>query len=306
MRDPCPRCGAARPSVGACPECGFEPEHPGVLASYARSVGILARTPRLLAVFLVPVLVLFLVQGLLFYVGGDVAREGLTLAGAVAGTSGLFLQVTWYLLAVALAVPIVVEEDASWRPTGSMVRGAMAGAGLITLPWALIAAVLVVEPEGSWGAVGLLSAVFLVVGSLFAAGRAVGMPVEGALRGGSGASVVRGGSRRGRENGGLGLVFLAVCMFALVPLSLGIASAVGVIELGAGLLMPVWGVTAWVLGSWIGVALVVGLVGKDPEAESTFECPACGREAVAKRGRARCRCGLEGAFYEGDPASTPS
>ncbi len=306
MRDPCPRCGAERPSVGACPACGFQPEHPGVLASYARAVGELVEKPRAFVVFLVPVLVLLSVQALLFVVGDPVPEGGLGVPGAVAGVAGFFLQVVWYLLAVAVVVPVIREGVPLGLPSGSMVGGAVAGALVVVAPWALISAILVTQQGGAWGAMGLLSAAFLLVASLFLAGRAVGMPVEGALHERSLPGVVGAGSRRGRENGGLGLVFLAVLMFALVPLSLGVASALGGVELEPGLLVPVWGVSAWVLGAWIGAALSIGLVGEDPEAELVFTCPRCGGQAVVRSGRARCACGIEGPFYEGDPASRPS
>lgn len=299
MREPCPRCGADRPALGACPSCGYQPQHPGVLGSYGEAARRLVDRPSLFVPFLVPTLVLFGTQVLLLEFGqaGDPGVGGP--AQAAAGLAALFLQVAWYFVAVGTVAPSARGEASLGAPDGSVFLASVLGAGIVVAPWSLIASILVVQPAGSLGALALLSAVLLLIAAVFVAGRAVGLPVEAALTDRRGRELVRAGNRRGRENGGLGLVFLALLIFGLLTLLPGVLSGLGLIEASRWTLLSVGAVTSWLLGAWIGTAIAIGLIGEEHGIEARFTCPACGREAIVEDGRARCECGLEGPYYQG-------
>lgn len=297
MAEPCPRCGAERDPIGRCPSCGFEPEHPGVLGSYREAGGRLVRHPRLLAPFLAPTVVLFLTQGALLRFGeaGQVASG----PQAVAGLIAMFLQIAWYLIALGVVTPVAVDpqEPFPW-PERSLLEASVGGAGFVTAPWVLIAAVLVFGPTGAWGALGLLASVVLAMAAVVVAGRAVGLPVEAAVSHREGRGLLRAGNRRAREMGGLGLVFLG--LLALMALSLvpGIVQGLRLARPSPWLWLVLGTFATWLIGAWIGVAVALGLTGAEAGRRERFTCPRCGEEAVAERGRARCACGLEGPYCE--------
>lgn len=301
MREACPRCGAERPSSGTCPECGYAPEHPGVLGAYRRALGRLGQRPSLALPYLAPALVLAAVQSLLLATG----ERSTGLGGApeaAAALGALFLEVAWYLAALGASVHAATSDGPLELPSGGVVRGAIAGAGLVTLPWALVATILVAQPTGALGAIGLLAAVLLLISAVFLAGRAVGLPVEAALHDPPGMALVTQGSQRARDNGGLGLVFLAMLLLATIPFVPGLLDGLDLVQIGPWTLLAAGSLISWLLGSWIGTAIAIGLVGRTEGPETVFECPACGRTVEVEGGRAACACGLEGPFYEGSTA----
>lgn len=301
MREDCPRCGAERSTAGSCPECGYAPPHPGVLGAYRRALGRLAERPSLALPYLAPAIVLAAVQSLLLVTGERSTGLGGP-AEAAAALGALFLEVAWYLAALGASVRAATSDAALELPSGGVVRAAIAGAGLVTLPWVLVAAILVVQPTGALGAIGLLASVLLLIAAVFLAGRAVGLPVEAALHQLPGLAVVTQGSRRARDNGGLGLVFLAMLLLATIPFVPGLLDGLDLLEVGPWTLLSAGSLISWLLGAWIGTAIAIGLVGRSEGPETTFDCPACGRRVEVEGGRAACKCGLEGPFYEGSRA----
>lgn len=297
MRGDCPRCGSRRPTLGPCPECGYEEPHPGVLGSYRRALARLREDPRLLVPFLLPTLLLVGLRALL-YVGGGVGDRG----GLVEGLAGVVvfaLGLGWYLAAVGSVVP-GRERGGPSVPEGPVYVASAVGAGAVAAP--IAGFVLLVELQGpaNVGAIGLVASVLLLLSSLVAAGRATGLPVEAALSQRWSRETLQRANRRGRENGGLGLVFLAFLM--LVPLVVlpplaRLALAPPWADLAA-LVVGLVGLT--VVGALVGVAVAVALSGGAAVVES-FACPRCGAEARAEGGRAECgECGLEGPYYAGE------
>lgn len=297
MRDPCPRCGAHRPPVGACPDCGYEAPHPGVLGAYKRAAGLLVDRPALLLPYLVPTAILAGVQTLLVASGVPQAG-GTTLAESGAVLAGLFVTVAWYLAVVGGLAPAAARSAPIGLPGGPVVRGALVGAGIVTAPWIALVGVQQFAPSGGLAAVALLASLVLLVGAVGAAGRAVGLPVEAGLHGRDGRQLVRQGNRRARENGGLGLVFLGLVLSGLLPLVPGVVLGLGLADPNRWLLGAAGAGVLWLVGAWVGTAIGVGLAGRTEGPEATFACPACGEQATVEDGRARCECGLEGPYYE--------
>lgn len=300
-REACPRCGAERPVLGPCPECGYEDPHPGVLGAFRQAAAQLRAQPLLFFVFLIPVAVLLVTQALLT---GIESPEGVTRPGEVAaGLTALFLQAGWYFVVVGAITPRVTGDgEASLVPEGPVYVAAAQGAALVVAPWALLATILLVQPAGSLGALALVASLLLLISTVVALGRAVGLPVEAALTGASGLDVFKRGNERARENGGLGTAFLGVLGLGaafVVPalaltLTIGRPSSLTMIAIGSA--------TSWLVGSWVGVAIAIGLSGGQTISRS-FACPRCGEQAEAEAGRARCTgCGIEGPYYPGEHA----
>lgn len=300
-REPCPRCGAERPGLGACPSCGYEDPHPGVLGAYRQALGRLREQPSLIVPFVLPTLVLVGLRALLF-VGGDVGSGAEGTADVVEGLAGvlvLFLGMGWYLAAIGSVVP-AREEGGPSVPEGPVYVASAVGAALVAAPLAGFVLLVGLTGPANLDAFGLVGAVLLLLGSLVAAGRAVGAPVQAALSGDWSWATLRQASERGRENGGLGLVFLAFLM--LVPLV--VVPAVTSIVLSdplAGYVQLALTVLGLVLvGAWTGLAVAIGLSGGLAGVQRRFACPYCQAEAVVEGGRGRCpECGLEGPFYPG-------
>lgn len=297
MREACPRCGAERGHLAACPECGYEPEHPGVLGAYGDAARRIVQQPLLLLPFLVPALVLAGAEALLLQFGGTGTSGVNAPAHALGGLVALFLPVAWYLTTVGIIVPAVQEMGGLAWPSGPTIFGGILGGLLVISPWALILSLLVIQAGGALGAMALLAIVLLLISAIFVAGRAVGIPVEAALNSRTGMSLFREGNRRGRENGGLGLVFLAVLAIGVVTFSAALLGEFVFTGLPDRLLFLMVAVVRWPLGAWIGVAFAIGLVGIAEDATRRITCPACGQQATVKGGRARCECGLEGPYY---------
>lgn len=300
-REVCPRCGSQRPVLGPCPECGWEDPHPGVLGAYRQAAGRLRERPGLVVPFALPTLLLLGLRGLL-YLGGDLGTATGSEPDLIEGLAGvlvLYLGVAWYFAAVGSIVP--AREDGGARvPEGPVYVASALGAALVAAPIAGFVLLVGLVGPANLDAFGLVGSVLLLLGSLVAAGRAVGLPVEAALSNTWSGQTVRQANERGRENGGLGLVFLAFLM--LVPLAIlpPLASAVLADPWGGYLQLVVTLVGLTLVGAWTGLAIALGLSGGLPNVESRFTCPRCEGEAVAQGGRATCaRCGLEGPFYLG-------
>lgn len=297
-RQSCPRCGSQRPVLGPCPECGYEDPHPGVLGAYREALDVLRRRPGLLVPFLVPVAVLLATQGLLTTVEGT--TQVATPREVAAGLTALFLQAGWYFLVLGAIVPAVRgTEGASLVPEGPVYVAAAQGALLVVAPWALLAGILLLQPAGGLGALALVASLVLLISTIVAAGRAVGLPVEAALSGAHGLALFRQGNRRARENGGLGLAFLALLALAVAFAGPAIAIRVLAGQASTVLMVALGSVTSWLVGAWAGAAMAIGLAGGSQVVQETFACPRCGGEARAQAGRARCECGLEGPYYPG-------
>lgn len=223
-----------------------------------------------------------------------------TPAEVAGGLTALFLQAGWYFATLGAIVPSVAGSAESIQaPSGPVYVGAAQAALLLVAPWALLAGILLVRPAGALGAIALLASVVLLISTVVAAGRALGIPVEAALTGARGRELFRQGNDRARENGGLGVAFLGllvlVVAFAVPVLALtfglGRSSPLLAVALGA--------ISSWLIGTWIAVAAAISLGGGATGLQTTFTCPACGSTARAQGGMARCECGLEGPFYNG-------
>lgn len=298
-RDPCPRCGAQRPSLGACPECGYEDPHPGVLGSFSDAVDELRDRPRLFLPFLIPTVVLVATQALLSLVEGS-GTQTVRVSEVAAGLTALFLQAGWYFVILGAIVPAVTGQRGSPEvPGGPVYVGAAQGALLVVAPWALLAAILLNQPSGALGALALLASIVLLISTVVAAGRAIGIPVEAALTGASGLDLFKRGNRRARENGGLGLAFLALMSLVVAFAGPALCIAAGLGRPSPITMLVLGSVSSWFVGTWAGLAFAIGLSGGDVGVEATFDCPACGQEARVEGGRARCECGLEGPYYSG-------
>lgn len=300
-REPCPRCGAERPGLGACPECGYEDPHPGVLGAYRQAAGRLREQPSLFWPFVLPTLVLVGLRVLLF-LGGDLGGQASGTADVVEGLAGVLvfaLGLAWYFAAIGSVVP-ARQEGRPRVPEGPVYVASALGAAIVASPLAGFVLLVGLTGPANLNALGLVGAVLLLLASLVAAGRAVGAPVEAALSGDWSWATLRQASRRGRERGGLGLVFLA--FLALVPLVVlpGLASLV-LADPWAGYLQLAASVVGLVLvGAWTGVAVAIGLSGGLEGVQRSFACPRCRAEAHVEGGRGRCpECGLEGPYYPG-------
>lgn len=292
----CPRCGAGWTGLEPCPECGYAPEHPGVLGSFPRGARTLAKHPGLTVAYLIPVALLFLV-GVVLQDPAD-QRLALTVADAGVVLAVLFLHAWWFFIAVGLTAEAVVHERAPGLPSGRVVESSALAGLLVIVPWAAVTGGMVWAPGGALGGVVQLGVVVLLISTLVVMGRAVGLPVAAVLGARSAGQVAKQGNQRAKENGGLGFAFLfamgAVAALLLVAL-LGLTGRVAVPPWAqAGL----FSVLLVVLEAWVGASLVHGLIaGEGPT--RTFTCPRCGDQATAQGGRATCGCGLEGPYHPG-------
>ncbi len=292
----CPRCGTGWTGLEPCPECGYAPEHPGVLGSFPRGARTLAKHPGLAIAYLVPV-VLLVLAGVVLQDPGD-QRLALTVADAGVVLAVLFLHAWWFFIAVGLTAEAVVHEHAPGLPSGPVIHSSALASLLVVLPWAAVTGGMVWSPAGALGGVVQLVVVVLLIATLVVMGRAVGLPVAAVLGARSAGQAARHGNRRAKENGGLGFAFLFT-MGAVAALLL-----VTVLGLTDQIALPAWGqaglfsVLLLGLEAWVGASLVHGLIaGEGPT--RTFTCPRCGDQATAQGGRATCGCGLEGAYYPG-------
>lgn len=293
-REPCPRCGSQRPALGSCPACGYEDPHPGVLGAYRQALGDLVSHPSILLPFLLPTLLMLGLRALL-YVGGDLGTRGDVVEG-LAGVLVLYLGMSWYMAAIGSVKDL---EQGPTMPGGPVYVASAIGAALVTAPLAGFVLLVGLQGPENVGALGLTAAILLLLGSLVAAGRAVGLPVEAAVSGSWSLPTLKRANRRGRENGGLGLVFLAFLLLVpLVVLPPILQAFVPDPWAGYGqLALSLAGLT--LVGAWTGRAIAIGLLGGVGVVEEGFACPRCGAEAHVEGGRATCACGLEGPYYPG-------
>ncbi len=296
--DACPRCGADRFGEEACPSCGYEAAHPGVLGAFAQGARTVAKHPAVLVAFLAPVVVFALTRAAVLQFDADPASASpsLLVAELLAG----LLQLTWFHLAVAAVTPIVLSRATRpcW-PTGAASLACVAAASIQMAPIAVLAGLLLVPQEGAVGAVALLGVPILALVAFWLAGRMVAVPVEAAMTTSTTRQAVARGNRRGKENGGLGLVFLASLVLILLPLSLAVIRATAAIQLSPWTVLAVASLLTWPLGAWLGTSFVHGLAGRGEGEAIAFQCPRCGEQAIGRQGRARCACGLEGPLYLG-------
>jgi predicted RNA-binding Zn-ribbon protein involved in translation (DUF1610 family) len=303
-RDACPRCGAERPVLGPCPECGFEDPHPGVLGAYRQAARRIREEPSLVLPFVLPTLLLLGLRGLL-YVGGEVGTAPAGEPDVVEGLIGvlvLYLGMSWYFAALGSLVP-ARQQGRPRVPEGPVYVGSAVAAAAVAAPIAGVVLLVGIPGPENLNAFGLVGAVLLLLGSMVAAGRSVGLPVETALSGDWSWTAVKRANRRGRENGGLGLVFLAFLM--LVPLVVvpALANLLAPPALAGPLQLVVTVLGLTLVGAWTGTAIAIGQAGELAGATRTFECPRCGATARVEGGRARCQsCQLEGPFYAGERA----
>lgn len=294
-REPCPRCGSERPTLGPCPECGYEDPHPGVLGSYRQAIGEIVAEPKLLVPFLFPTLLLFGLRGLIF-VGGGFGQAS-DLVEGLADVLTLYLGMSWYFAAIGSVT--TRPGGGPEMPAGPVYVASGIGAAFVAAPITGFVLLVGLQGPGNLGAIGLVATILLLLSSLVAAGRSIGLPVEAAISDTWSWPTLKHANERGRENGGLGLVFLAVLM--LIPLVIVPALTPLVApEPWAGyaqLVVSFIGLTF--VGAWTGLAAAIGLSGGDGGIQEEFTCPRCGKQAHAQAGRARCECGLEGPYYPG-------
>lgn len=292
----CPRCGASWTGLEPCPECGYAPEHPGVLGSFPRGARTLAKAPGLWLAYLVPVALLLLVGSVLQGPPGQATALSLGDAGVL--LTVVFLHAWWFFIAVGTTTQVVVDETSPRLPSGLLVNASALAAVIVILPWLAITGGMVWAPGGALGGVVQLAVVVLLILTLLVMGRAVGIPVAAVLGAPSASQAVSEGNRRAKENGGLGFAFL-FAMAALVALFL-----VTLLGLTDQIPLPSWGragvfsVVLVGIEAWVGASLVHGLVAGDGP-EHTFTCPRCGDQATAQGGRATCACGLDGPYHRG-------
>lgn len=294
MAEPCPRCGTERDPVEDCPECGYEPDHPGVLGAYRRAAARLIKRPSLAVPFLLPAALLFGAETVFSAAPTDTLSPGIEAAATV---GALLVVITWYLEAIALTTSALARGGFPDWPSPGVHEASLTGAVVVTAPWAAVVGLVAWSPQGALGGIALLGVFVLLIAGVFATGRAVGLPVEAALGQGDGRRLLADGNRRAREMGGLGLVFLGFLLLVLPGIGFAVLQALEIVQLSAGVDAGLRAVVRWILGSWIGTALALGLGGTG-DVTRTFTCPACGREATLQSGRARCSCGIEGPFYE--------
>lgn len=294
MDEPCPRCGTERDPIEDCPECGYEPDHPGVLGAYRRAAASLLERPSLAVPFLLPAALLFGAETVFSAAPTDGLPPGIEAAATIAA---LLVVITWYLEAIALTTSALARGGFPDWPSPGVHRASLTGAVIVTAPWAAVVGLVAWSPQGALGGIALLGVFVLLIAGVFATGRAVGLPVEAALGQTDGRRLLSDGNRRAREMGGLGLVFLGFLLLVLPGIGFAVVQALEVVQLSPGVDAGLRALVRWILGSWIGTAIALGLGGTG-EVTRTFTCPACGQEATLQSGRARCSCGIEGPFYE--------
>jgi len=299
-REACPRCGAERPVLGPCPACGYEDPHPGVLGAYRQAAARVREEPRLIVPFLLPTLWLVGLRALSYAGGGLSGGAEATLLAGLADVLVLYLGVTWYFAAVGSVVP-ARSEGGPEVPEGPVYVASALGGAIVAAPIAAFVLVVGLAGPENLSAYGLVGAVLLLLGSLVAAGRAAGLPVEAALSKRWSWETFKHANERGREHGGLGLLFLAFLM--LVPLVVvpALANLLAPPALAGPLQLVVTVLGLTLVGAWTGTAIAIGQAGELAGTTRTFECPRCGATARVESGRARCEgCQIEGPFYAGE------
>jgi hypothetical protein len=267
-----------------------------VLGSYRQAWGEIVDQPSLLAPFVLPTILLFALRGLL-YLGGHLSAAGRVVEG-LAGVLVLYLGMSWYFAAIGS----VTDRDRAGPevPGGPVYVASAVGAAIVAAPLAGFVLLVGLQGPQSLGAIGLLASVLLLLVSLVAAGRSLGLPVEAALSGTWSTQTLVRANDRGRENGGLGLVFLAflllIPLLVLPPVTQRVIPApwAGYTQLVVSFL----GLTF--VGALSGSAAAIALWEGRAGVEETFTCPLCGEGARAQAGRASCECGLEGPYYAGE------
>jgi len=268
-----------------------------VLGSYKEAFGRIVDQPSLLAPFVVPTLLVAFLR-LAVFSGVDPNAQGRQVDLAVYGLVVLFLGVTWYFVAVGSIVPRS-NRSVPRMPGGSVYLASTQAALIVIAPLAAFVGLMTLQPPEQLGGLGLLAAVTLLLAALVVSGRAIGIPVEAAVRGSSGFEAVSRGNARGRERGGLGLTFLALLMLVAVSVAAQLAGTVfappvlGAVQVALALV----GVT--VVGAWVGVAAAIALAGGEHAIADAFECPRCGGTARVEGSTATCECGLEGPYQLG-------
>lgn len=270
-----------------------------MLGAYREALGRLREHPQLLFAFLLPTLLLVGLRALL-YVGGSLSGMSELVEG-LAGVLVLYLGMGWYNAAIGSIVP-ARSKGGPQVPEGPVYLASAIAAAMVAAPLAAFVLLVGLQGPENMGAFGLMGSVLLLLGSLVAAGRSVGLPVEASLSGTWGVRTLKRGNQRAREQGGLGLVFLAFLL--LVPLVLvGPLTQTllpGTWPAYAQLAITLLGLTF--VGAWAGMAIAIALSGGAVTIVREFACPQCGATASAQQGQARCECGLEGPFYSGERA----
>lgn len=290
----CPRCeDPSYRATAPCPVCGYEPRHPGVLGAYREALSTLARRPALLVPYLAPVLFHVLATSLVR--PAPPAVTGTVVAQVVLELVTLFLQAWWFLVALGITARVLSERrPGGLVPTPAILRASALGALFVSGLLAAVVLLTLAAPTGGLGALALIGSVVLAIGALLVAGRVVGLPVEAALAGPA-PGWLAAGNQRAKENGGLGLVFLAFAL-TLAPPAIPIALRLAGVTLSGGTIVALGAALTFPLLAWAGTAMALALDPRESRAVR-FPCPRCGLEAEAVGGRARCACGLEGPYY---------